>query len=544
MVSNSSATGVFAVRQVSGGATVFSGNLGASALDVNSGITLRQADFSGLTNAGNYYLDVAGLGQSYNFRVDPAVYSKAFYMATRFYYGQRCGIAVDLAPTFPGYVHAACHMEDGTYHASSGLDGNKAATKGWHDAGDYGKYVVNSGISTGELLWTYEWYARRIGGVKLDIPESGNGVPDILNEARWNLDWMLTMQDGDGGVWHKLTTAGFDAFEMPESDSAGLRYIIGTGSGAPFKTTGSTADFAAVMAIASRLFQPYDRAFSATCLKAAVAAWGWLQIKGNDTVTYTQPAGISTGGYGDGNLTDEILWAAAELFRTTGGEAYNTYFTLNYTNWVPTVNGDAYPQDWAHLQQLAMWTYYFSGQATANSTACAKIKADTIEAANTVVVRQNKDGYRVSLRPGDYIWGSNGGVGNYGILLLMANAMTPKAGYVQAVLDDIHYLLGRNGNKISFVTQLGTTYQLHPHHRPSGADNINLPWPGMLAGGANKWGGDRGATPTGNPPALCYVDVQAAYASNEVAINWNAPLVFILASTLPIPAAPPTPTAP
>ncbi|HVZ81878.1 MAG TPA: glycoside hydrolase family 9 protein [bacterium] len=541
MVTNASATGTFYVVDASGPTTVFTGTLSSASTDTNTGLSVRTADFSTVTATGTYSLQVAGLGQSYSFSIGPNVFSNAFYESMRFYYGQRCGTAVNLAPTFPGYTHAACHTADGTYHTSSGKSGTKSATKGWHDAGDYGKYVVNSGISTGEILWTYEWYASTAGAVNLQVPESGNGTPDILNEARWNLEWMLAMQDTDGGVWHKLTTAAFDAFEMPEVDSAGTRYIIGNGT-SPYKTTAATADFAAVMAIAARVYQPFDATFSAACSQAAVTAWGWIQS--NPNVTFTvNPTGISTGVYGDGTVTDERLWAAAELFRTTGGAAYNTYFTSNYTGWSPTVNGNAYPQDWSNVHQLAMWTYYFSGQASANTTARNTIKTDTINAANTIVTRQNADGYRVSLRTADYVWGSNGGVANFGILLLMANAMTPTASYVQAARDDIHYLLGRNGNKISFVTRLGTTYPLNPHHRPSGSDGNALPWPGMLVGGPNSGGGDS-ITPTspGTKAALCYTDQQGAYASNEEAINWNAPLVFILASTLQAAVPTSTPT--
>ena len=174
----------------------------------------------------------------------------------RSYYGQRCGIKVDLSPRFPQYHHEACHLEDGEFHPSSGKTGKKDATKGWHDAGDYGKYVVNSGISCGTLLWAYEWYGKRIAPIRLDIPESGNGIPDLLNEVKWNLDWMLAMQDSDGGVWHKLTTEKFCGFVAPEKDDGGTRYIIGTGK-EPYKSSGATADFAAVMAMAARIYRAF-----------------------------------------------------------------------------------------------------------------------------------------------------------------------------------------------------------------------------------------------------------------------------------------------
>lgn len=560
MVTNASATGAFYVRQVSGGATVFSGTLGGSVVDANSGMTIRNADFSAVTATGAYYLDVAGLGQSYNFSIDSNVYSNAFYETMRFYYGQRCGIGVTMVNAGTTWSHAACHTtgaadsdNPATYHASTGKSGTLVSTQGWHDAGDYGKYVVNANISVGELLWTYDWYKGVLNNFNLDIPESNNGTPDILNECRWELDWMLTMQDlATGGVWAKVTSAGFPAGPptpvMPENDNAGTRYIIGTGTN-PYMDAGASAGFAAVMAEASRLYQPYDASFAATCLSAAVSAWNWAQA--NPTSTFNgNPAGISTGAYSDGgNSTPSyMLWAAAELFRATGGATYGAYFTSNYTSTSAGTNlirATEYPQDWTNTKNLAFWSYYFSGQPGVNSAVTTAIYNATINTANAVTARQATDGYRVSLRSNDYIWGSNAGVANYGILLLMANAMNANANYTQSVLNDIHYLLGRNADKISFVTDLGTSFQMNPHHRPSWSDGIVLPWPGMLAGGPNSSGGD-GITPTtggGTKPALCYLDNNNAYASNEVAVNWNAPLVFILASTLQVSTSTPTPTA-
>src|SRR6185295_11851151 len=173
----------------------------------------------------------------------------------RAFYGQRCGTAVDLGPEFKGYKHAACHL-NGAYHSTSGKSGPHASAKGWHDAGDYGRYVVNSGISTGELLWAWEIFGGRIKNRSLNIPESTNALPDILDEIRWNLDWMLTMQDDDGGVWHKQTSERFADFVMPENDKL-ESYVIGIGK-EPYKSSTATADFAAVMAIAARVYRTFD----------------------------------------------------------------------------------------------------------------------------------------------------------------------------------------------------------------------------------------------------------------------------------------------
>jgi len=207
----------FTLRNSADAKVVLTGKLNDAMPDPDSGDKVQSADFSSIRQTGTYYIDVPGVGRSWNFAIAPNVYDRAFYLATRSYYGQRCGIAVDLGPEFPGYRHDACHLE-GAYHASSGKTGTAPSTGGWHDAGDYGRYIVNSGISTGTLLWAYELFHARIGNVDLKLQESGNGTPDLLNEIRWNLRWMLTMQDQDGGVWHKQTSEKFCAFIMPEKD--------------------------------------------------------------------------------------------------------------------------------------------------------------------------------------------------------------------------------------------------------------------------------------------------------------------------------------
>ena len=160
----------FVVKRASDNATVFQGKLSASAPDANSGDTVEAADFSSLQQPGTYYLEVPGVGRSWTFSIGPNVFSRTFYLATRAFYGQRCGTAVDLGPEFPGYTHAACHLQ-GSFHTSSGKEGPRDNVGGWHDAGDYGRYIVNSGISTGTLLWAWEIFGRKLASIKLNIPE-------------------------------------------------------------------------------------------------------------------------------------------------------------------------------------------------------------------------------------------------------------------------------------------------------------------------------------------------------------------------------------
>jgi len=515
----------FLVRRSAGDAVAWRGKPSASRPDADSGDAVQLANFSALSESGRYYLEVPGVGRSWSFAIGADVYQRAYYLAMRSYYGQRCGTAVDLGPEFPGFRHDACHLE-GAWHASSGKTGPRASHGGWHDAGDYGRYVVNSGISTGTLLWTWEMFGARLSPIKLNIPESGNGTPDILSEIKWNLDWMLSMQDDDGGVWPKQTSERFCGFIMPEKDTL-VSYVMGAGQ-EPYKTSCATADFAAVMAIAARAFRPFDRAYADRSLVAARKAWAWVEK--HPDVTFHNPPGVNTGEYGDDNCADERLWAAAELWRTTGDAPYENYFLAHYAEFHPAATR---PQWWSKVSNLALWTYVLGGGK--NAAASSAIQKESLAAADQIVERTTANGYRNSLIRIDYEWGSNGNVANYGMQLVVANAFHPDPRYRNAALENLHYLLGRNTFSLSFVTQVGEHPYRHPHHRPSAADNNPEPWPGLLSGGPNPERGDAAAKklPPDLPPAKVYVDDEGSYSTNEIAINWNAPLVFLLAAALP-----------
>jgi endoglucanase len=519
----------FEVKRASDNAVVFQGTLGAATQDKDTGDAVQIADFTKLREAGTYYIDVPGVGRSWTFAINRDVFSHTYYLAMRAFYEQRCGTAVDLGTEFPGYTHAACHLK-GEFHASSGKQGEHDNVGGWHDAGDYGRYVVNSGITTGTLLWTWEIYGPKVKSIKLNIPESGNGTPDILNETRWNLEWMLKMQDEDGGAWHKQTSEQFPGFVMPEDDHS-TSDVIGTGQ-APYKSTCATADLAAVAAIAARVYQPFDAKFAAQNLEAARKAWLWTEKYPN--VVFKNPQGVNTGEYGDSNCSDERLWAAAELWRTTGDATYNEYFVKQYPDFRQALDRVA-PEGWNDVAVMGLWTYALSKQKGADAVVLADIKKRTAAAGHAIVEQTRKNPYHVSLLAKDYVWGSNGVAANYGMELLVANVLGPDAAFVESAQDNLHYLLGRNTFSLSWVTQVGMNPYRHPHHRPSGADKNDEPWPGLLSGGPNAGRQDDALKklPPGLPPAKDYVDEQASYASNEIAINWQAPLVFLLAGTLP-----------
>ncbi len=509
------------------GQVVLQGRWTAPAFDPDSGDQVQMADFSAWKQTGDYYVDVPGVGRSWTFRIAPDVYARAYYLTSRAFYGQRCGTAVDLGSEFPQYRHAICHTT-GAYDPSSGKQGSHISAKGWHDAGDYGRYVVNSGISTATLLWAVElWGDGGMKNINLHLPESGNHVPDLLNEARWNIDWMLTMQDSDGGVWHKQTSAHFCGFIPPEKDTL-PSLVIGVGS-APFKTSCATADFAAVTAIAARVFAKYDQTYSAQCLAAARRAWQWLATHKN--VVFHNPPRITTGEYGDENCSDEELWAAAELARTTKERAFDAYFQEHYKDFLSAIADDE-PPNTTNMGPFALWTYALGG--CAGKAAVEEIEARSIAAADRIAERCSAQPYRISMVRKNYVWGSNGVAGNYGLQLLIANRFKSDLRYVEAAEGNLHYLLGRNPFSLSYVTRLGSHSVEHIHHRPSAA--YAQPWPGLLSGGPNMNRQDKEMQKQiapGTPPARAFLDVQGSYASNEVAINWNAPLVFILAALQP-----------
>jgi endoglucanase len=505
---------------------VLRGVLGPAETDPLSGDTVQAADFSRLRRAGSYYIQVPGVGKSWTFSVGSDVFERAWYLAMRGFYGQRCGTAVDLGSEFPGYYHPACHLK-GEFHPTSGKSGERDNIGGWHDAGDYGRYMVNSGVATGTLLWTWEIYGPRIKAIQLKIPETGNGTPDILNEVRWNLEWMLKMQDADGGAWHKQTSTHFPGFIAPEKDTLPSE-VIGTGS-VPYKSTCATADLAAVAAIAARVYKPFEAAFAAQALDSARRAWQWTEQYPN--VIFRNPPGITTGEYGDSDCSDERLWAAAELWRTTGEPAYHQFFLKNYAAYLPTLDSPP-SENWSKMGPMALRTYVLSRRKGADAKAQAAIRNRLLTAARAIVSSTADNPYHVSLKPTDFVWGSNGIAAQYGMDLMIANAIAPSPDFRDAARDDLDYLLGRNTFSLSWVTAVGQNSFQHPHHRPSGASG--KPWPGLLSGGPNAGRQDAilAALPQGLPPEKVYADETASYASNEIAINWQATLVFLLSGQL------------
>lgn len=512
----------FQVSSVDTGKAVFSGPLSTPFFDPLAGDHVCFADFSALHQPGRY--QVSALGKTGDiFLVAATVYAEPLRLAMRAFYGQRCGCKVDLGN---GYEHPTCHHKSG-FGLSSGHTGSLNNSGGWHDAGDYGRYIVNSGITCGSLLLAWELFPDALRTLHLDLPESGRAIPDFLAEVKWNLDWMLTLQDSaDGGVWHKQTSSHFCGFVMPEEDQL-LSEVIGTGS-EPYKNTCASADFAAVMAMAARCYKPFDEGFAARCLLAARHAFAWCQA--HPEVPFKNPAGVTTGEYGDPHCDDEILWAAAELFRTTQEPVFEQVFLAGIAPGLATLRVQT--PSWNNVAALALWSYVFAHGSGANgNSTCEAILQATQEAAGQLIQQSRRSAYGTTLDRKDFGWGSNSTAANQSLLLLVADRFRPAPETFAAALSNLHYLLGRNCFGVSWMTHVGLRPFLHPHHRPSAADKIAAPWPGLLSGGPNQGGGDPVADHLpASAPMRMWLDDERAYSLNEIAINWNAPLVFLLAA--------------
>lgn len=496
------------VIQDASGKTVLTATPKAASVWDASGQSVQLVDFSELKEPGKYSVKVGGNVLREDLVVKEETYKDVFKAAAKWFYYQRASLALE--EQYAGqWKRAAGHLDENVpFHNSTGANGSIKSPKGWYDAGDYGKYIVNSGITTYTLLSLYEHFPEYFKGLKWNIPADGQ-LPDLLAEIKWNLDWMLTMQASDGTVYHKLTALGFPGDVMPAEDSD-ERYVIGKSAEAAF-------DFAGVMALASRVYKPFDVNYATTCLEAAKKAYTWASANMNVHFT-ANPAGVSTGTYEGSEASDEKLFAGTELAITTGEASYKqSGSSANISYW-----GD------------------MSGIATYGKATHASVFSDAAEAKQKLLstadkfVERTQSGFGVVMSKEDFVWGSNAAASNQGIWLLHAYYLTGDQKYYTAAVQALNYLLGKNPLDMSFVTGFGTKSPMMPHHRPSTADGVTEPVPGMLVGGPQPGGEDVGSAAewkcadyrTGFA-ATAYTDQRCSYATNEVAINWNAPLAYL-----------------
>lgn len=492
----------------------------------------QEIDFSSITKPGRYTLVAGRHQQSFIISSDP--YTEALKASIKGYYYQRSGESLERK--YAGeYTRPAAHLDTHIMvHPTAATTKRPAGTiisspKGWYDAGDYNKYIVNSGFTLGLILQSYQLHQDRFNSLNLQIPESDNKIPDILDEMMYNLEWMLTMQDPtDGGVYHKLTTPNFEGFVMPE-DCKQQRYVVQ-------KTTTAALDFAASMALAARIYQkfPEFQCFCQQAIESAEKAYAWA-VK-HPTVYYDQdgnnkkfsPA-IHTGGYGDNHTEDEFFWAATELYFTTS----ETSYLEQAKQFVP----DEFSiPSWGNVAGLGIFQWVnqeLLGTPDAGKLPMKEIKESLKKKCDEDIQELATSSFHSIFGNSaqDFHWGSNSeSCLGRGIAQMYEYALTKDSKYRQAALSTLDYFFGRNATGYCYLTGFGTQKVMNIHHRISAADNIKEPVPGLVAGGANKGQEDAEFVPayTSNIPDESYQDNVGSYASNEIAINWNAYLVSLL----------------
>ena len=393
---------------------------------------------------------------------------------------------------------------------------------GWYDAGDYNKYTVNSAYSIGLMLDVYEQNQNYFVKLNTNIPESKNSTPDILDEMMFNLKWLLTMQDpSDGGVYHKLTTPHFENFIMPDKCHQ-PRYVVA-------KSVTGTLDFAACMAQAARLLQgnkDYPE-FSSRAREAAIKAYEWA--KKNPNAFYKQininmnfKPSITTGEYGDFRSNDEIFWAATELYRLTGISQYKE----DATKMMPSFFMNS---SWGMVSELGLFSWISSNDSEMRTKSLNMLK----RYCDNIIANVDKSDFQSPFgsRKFDFGWGCLGGSCCFpAIAMLYADKYIDPGKYKKYAIENMDYLLGRNATGYCYVTGFGYLSPMHPHHRISASDGIDAPFPGLLVGGPNPAQQDKvekNLIYPSDSPDESYLDQTESYASNEIAINWNAALVGI-----------------
>jgi len=495
---------------------VYEGAFGEARSDRGAGEDVVCGDFSELTAPGQYVVQVPELGHSYPFSIAEDVYTGLNAAVLKMLYYQRCG--ENLTEQYAGdWSHPACHTTRGKTNDVVTFGG----CGGWHDGGDYGKHSVPAARTVADLFLAYSLYPKAFGD-DTRIPESGNGVPDILDEARVGVEWLLKMQDPEsGGVYHEYTakeTTPMDIMPQNDTDTYYTADISPT----------ATGDFCAVMAHAARIYRDIDGKLADQCLAAAKSAYVWLRAN-PDAPAYHTTSDIVTEDYRNESQRDEYYWAFMEMYAATGEQAYlddaDPYGDKTALFWKDTL-------DLYNVSMLGVFSYLLSEDADQASVLYQGMMKNVIAAADEIVGWASKNGYGIDMDPQDYGWGSNLNVISRAVVLLVADHLSPNDAYTETARAHFDYLLGCNTLNQCYVTGFGVKTVLRPHHRPSVADTNILPVPGMVAGGPNASRQDPVAQSELNretPPARCYLDQTGAYSLNETTTYWNSPMVLLCA---------------
>ncbi|HCT80820.1 MAG TPA: glycosyl hydrolase family 5 [Micromonosporaceae bacterium] len=516
------------LRSASG--TVASGQTSPHGIDSTSGQNVHTITFSPYQETGTFTLSADG-ETSRPFDIGGNFYGQLRDDALKFYYTQRSGVAIEegLRPGYgrpAGHVGVAPNTGDLLVPCQPGVcDYSLNVRGGWYDAGDHGKYVVNGGISVYQLMSAFERNRWAFSDGQLSIPESGNGVPDILDESRWQMEFLLSMQVPAGKplagmAHHKIHDDSWTGLPLLPHLDPKLRQLHPP-------STAATLNLAATAAQAARLFAPYDPAFASRALIAARTAWAAALA---NPAIYASPADGNGGGtYDDTDVTDEFYWAAASLFLTTGDAQFRDYVLAS-----PHHTGDIFRPKGFDWQWVAPLGRLDLATVPNNLPGRSSVRESVVAAASSYLAAQAAHGYGLTYTPagGVFDWGSNNLVLNNIMVLASAFDITGESRFLAGAQSGMDYLLGRNALNISYITGYGEVNSHNQHSRWYAHQlNPDLPNPprGTLAGGPNSSIQDPVAQQKlrGCVGQFCYLDDIESWSTNELTINWNSPLAWV-----------------
>lgn len=531
-----------------GGQVVTSGDTTPFGQDAYAGESVHEIDFSTYTKSGKGFTIQVGSDRSYPFDIDTDVFGALKYDALHYFYHNRSGIEIKMP--FAGeqkWVRPAGHLTSDKAVAcapDAPCDYKLDVTGGWYDAGDHGKYVVNGGIAVWTLLNLYE-RTRALGSSvadfadgKLNIPENKNRIPDLLDEVKWELEWMMKMQVPDGKpkagmAHHKIHDSSWTALGVAphEAEKKMQRFLRPP-------STAASLNLAAVGAQCARVFKGIDDALAKKCLVAAEKAW---EAAAANPAVYAVAADTKGGGpYDDNDVSDDFYWAAAELWLTTQKDGYKKSVTSSplHGKFPMDAGGATSSMTWQRTDALGKISMAVVPRG-ADATTLGQMRQQIVEAADAYLKMIAETGYRLPFKGesggAKYPWGSNSFVVNNMIVMALAGDFTGDRKYFDGVLDGMGYLVGRNPLRQSYVSGYGSAPLRWPHHR-FWAYQVDKRFPdappGCLSGGPNSGLQDpyvQAAGLKGCAPQKCFVDHIEAWSANEITINWNAPLAWTAA---------------
>lgn len=494
--------------------------------DKSTGETVYIGDFSELYVEGNFYIELSNNERSYIFSINRDIYNRVLKDVVKSYYFQRCGTSLseELAGEF---ARPSCHDKETEFHSTTGIFGKKDVTGGWHDAGDYGRYITPGATALSAMFLGYELY-----------PEKYESVSELFcSEVMYELNWMFKMQELNidnqmCGAVHYMVNSPNYGWSEPHKDSE-KQYIMGFCSIA-------TADFAAIMSCASRIFSSINPQFAKKALERAELAWNFIENNPPYPMDgFERPDDMHTGGYAESrsnNIFTDLnkLWPAVELFLTTGKEKYHI-IAKNLFNDRKSSYGS---MSWVDKTGFAEMKYIASNRNDLNINLKKRLEKRLLRRCNRYLKNRTKSAFNVLLGEKEYKWGSNSEVFSRAVQLLFGYKVTQREELKDAALDQLNYILGLNINGISFISGHGTNYTRNIHHASFDNDGIDYNFPGMMPGGPNKSVETSAelfdkalykACPPGTPAAKCYVDSVESFSSNENCITYSAPLISVAA---------------